>query len=274
MRINCSLLYVLKNAADNTHVRAQSALPIFRLEFGSLMNWCKTQPRAFSQIQPGSKAPSALTAGRLKGSHACWSTFPFFSSFLSFWVLIILPSEEEEGSLQSQETKVPWFSSWDNEMGSPGLSFWAVRCKEWTESWKTDILLAFLGSVRLLLSCLHGASWLQQTLFPGPTPTKYCFNLSPHPTPDTPSFLHFGKLMMGSGYTGPVSDAQWVLCSTLHGPQTLPLTPHQPPTQRHCVTWRLFGVLISAREWEWQMMPTDVIPVDGIWDCEWWAGFQ
>ena len=43
-RINCSLLYVLKNAAgtllatDNTHVHAQSAIQISRLESGSLMN--------------------------------------------------------------------------------------------------------------------------------------------------------------------------------------------------------------------------------------------
>ena len=44
MRINCSLLYVLKNAAgsllttDTTHVHDQSAIHISRLESGSLLN--------------------------------------------------------------------------------------------------------------------------------------------------------------------------------------------------------------------------------------------
>lgn len=44
MRINCSLLYVLENAAgsllatDNTHAHAQSTIQISRLESGSLMN--------------------------------------------------------------------------------------------------------------------------------------------------------------------------------------------------------------------------------------------
>ena len=44
MRINCSLLYVLENAAgsllatDNTPAHAQSTIQISRLESGSLMN--------------------------------------------------------------------------------------------------------------------------------------------------------------------------------------------------------------------------------------------
>lgn len=69
-RINCSLLYVLKNAAgrllatDNTHVHTQSALPIFvwNLVANELMqNGAKSLLTNQTQVE---SAQRALAAGR------------------------------------------------------------------------------------------------------------------------------------------------------------------------------------------------------------------
>lgn len=94
MRINCSLLYVLKNAAgsllatDNTHVHTQSAIHIFiwNLVANELrQNGAKSLLANQTQVK---SAQSALTAGRLKGCHESWCTFPF----LLLLLLLLLPS--------------------------------------------------------------------------------------------------------------------------------------------------------------------------------------
>lgn len=69
-----------------------------------LMNWCKTEPRASSQIKPRSKAPNVpwLLAARCPAS---WNTFPFLllplfpQGFNS-----VFPSEEKVVS-QAKRTK-------------------------------------------------------------------------------------------------------------------------------------------------------------------------
>lgn len=89
-RINCSLLYVLKNAAgrllatDNTHVHTQSALPIFvwNLVANELMqNGAKSLLTNQTQVE---SAQRALAAAPQVETH-----FLFSSSFSSFRVLIL-----------------------------------------------------------------------------------------------------------------------------------------------------------------------------------------
>lgn len=121
MRINCSLLYVLKNAAgsflatDNTHVRTQSAIQIFvwNLVANELMqNAAKSLGTDQPQVESTEKFHDCwpLEGLSCKLKHVSVSS-PFFC-LRGF--NYIFPSEEREGSLQSQETKVLRFSSWGN----------------------------------------------------------------------------------------------------------------------------------------------------------------
>lgn len=90
MRINCSLLYVLKNAAgsflatDNTRVHTQSAIHVFVWNLVAnelLQNEAKSLLRNQTQVE---SAQSALAAGRLKSCHASQSAVSFSSLSPSF----------------------------------------------------------------------------------------------------------------------------------------------------------------------------------------------
>lgn len=267
-------------ATDNTRVHTQSAIQIcvWNLVANELMqNAAKSLLTNQSQ---GQSTESALTAGRLKGCHASWSTFPFLLLLsFSFRVLIIsFPQRRRKVVCKAKRPK--HFSSlhgrvkcdlWachselsgaQNEQiarkltsclhYSEGKDFGSCLCIDTNLLWKAEKL-------SVLLLCNNSAL------------TKYCFNLLLYPHPNTQSFLHLDKFM-GLDYTQPMYGAE-VQSQTPHLTDwrcyCAWLVPCQSQTWRHWDTQQLFGILSSTCEWKWKMMLENLIPMEGIWDYKW-----